>query len=140
MQCHTIVFLPLPIPPENFTGAFMKIAINYQHLAGSHQEAEVEVVRLTDKLERLLKCYEPDLVQLHGVFSHNPHREEHSFSLNLSLPTGTLHAIGTAETARACCKKAFSEIETQVKKHQSLLRHDHEWKRKRARPKVAEAE
>jgi hypothetical protein len=32
----------------------------------------------------------------------------------------------------AGCKKAFSEIELQVKKHQSLLRREHEWKRKRA--------
>ena len=95
--------------------------------------------RSADKLERLLKAYDPDLVQLHGVCSQNPHKEEHSFSLNLSLPTGTLHAIGTAEKVRSCCKQAFSEIETQVKKHQSLLRHDHEWKRKRIRPKAAEA-
>jgi ribosome-associated translation inhibitor RaiA len=117
----------------------MKISINYKHLTGSHEAAEVQTKRSADKLQRLLKAYDPDLVQLHGVFSENPHKEEHSFSLNLSLPTGTLHAVGTAENVRACCKKAFTEIETQVKKHQSLLRHDHEWKRKRLRPKAAEA-
>lgn len=117
----------------------MKLSINFKHLAGSHQEAEVQTKRFTEKLGRLLKVYDPDLVQLHGVFSENSHKQEHSFSLNLSLPTGTLHAVGTAKNIRACCKKAFGEIETQVKKHQSLLRHDHEWKRKRIRPKAAEA-
>jgi len=40
---------------------------------------------------------------------------------------------------RASCKKAFSELEVQVKKHQERLRKDYEWKRKRphARPVAA---
>ena len=51
---------------------------------------------------------------------------------------GLIHNMGTlALTVVVClpvlagCKKAFSEIETQVKKHQSRLRREHEWKRKR---------
>ena len=110
----------------------MKLSISYKHV-DSHETVEAETSRSTKKLERLLKCYEPDLVQLHGVFSKNPHNEEHSFSLNLSLPTGTLHATGTGGNLRASCKKAFSELEVQVKKHQSRLRKDYEWKRKRPR-------
>jgi ribosome-associated translation inhibitor RaiA len=58
-------------------------------------------------------------------------KDEHSCTLNLSLPTGTLHAIGTGANVRAGCKKAFSELEAQVKKHQANLRKDYEWKRKR---------
>ena len=80
----------------------------------------------------MLKSYEPDLVQLHGTFTQNPRKEEHSFSVNLALPTGSLHAIGTAENARSSCKQAFSELEGQLKKHQSILRKDYQWKRKRA--------
>jgi ribosome-associated translation inhibitor RaiA len=110
----------------------MKLSISYKHVE-PHKPAEKEVALYTSKLNRLLKSYEPDLVQLHGVFSKNPHRPELSFSLNLSLPTGTLHATGTGENARASCKQAFSELETQLKKHQSLLRKDYEWKRKRPR-------
>ena len=71
------------------------------------------------------------------MFTKNPHREENSFSLNLSLPTGTLHATGTGENVRASCKQAFTELESQLKKHQSRLRKDYEWKRKRPRPAPA---
>ena len=114
----------------------MKISISYKHI-DAHESVEKQSERHIAKLSRLLKSYEPDLVQLHGVFSKNAHTQEHSFSLNLSLPTGTLHATGIAGTLRASCREAFSELEAQVKKHQSRLRKDYEWKRKRPRPLLA---
>jgi ribosome-associated translation inhibitor RaiA len=107
----------------------MKISISYRH-AKSQVVVEDEIARHAGKLGKLLKTYAPDLVQLHGVFSKNPRREEHTFSLNLSLPTGTLHATGTAAEIRGSCKEAFTELESQVKKHQSRLRRDYIWKRK----------
>jgi ribosomal subunit interface protein len=111
----------------------MKVSISYKHV-DAHETAEKQSERHIAKLGRLLKSYEPDLVQLHGVFSKNAHSEEYTFSVNLSLPTGTLHATGTGDSMRASCKEAFTELETQVKKHQSRLRKDYEWKRKRPRP------
>jgi ribosomal subunit interface protein len=116
----------------------MKLSISYKHVE-SHEAVEKETARSVKKLTQLLKTYEPDLVQLHGVFSRNMHNDEYSFSLNLSLPTGTLHATSTSENIRASCKRAFSELEAQVKKHQSRLRHDYEWKRKRPHPRLAES-
>ncbi len=116
----------------------MKLSISYKHVE-SHDSVEEQTERHRNKLERLLKSYEPDLVQLHGVFSKNPHNQEHSFSLNLSLPTGTLHATGTGGNVRASCKQAFTELEVQVKKHQARLRKDYEWKRKRPRARPIEA-
>jgi ribosome-associated translation inhibitor RaiA len=113
----------------------MKLSISYKN-AEPHKPAEKEVQRYTGKLNRFLKSYDSDLVQLHGVFTKNSRRAELSFSLNLSLPTGTLHATGTGANARASCKQAFSELQTQVKKHQSRLRKDYEWKRKRPRRTV----
>src|SRR5260370_16966794 len=100
----------------------------------AQERGEKQNQRHIQKLSRLLKSYEPDLVQLHGVFSKNPHNQEHSFSLNLSLPTGTLHATGIGDNVRASCKKAFTELEVQVKKHQSRLRKDYECKPKPPRP------
>ena len=114
----------------------MKLSISYKHVE-SQKSVEVDVDRHVDKLNKLLKCYAPDLVQLHGVFAVNPHKEEHSCTLNLSLPTGSLHATGTGKNVRACCKKAFSELESQAKKHQALLRKDYQWKRKRPREREA---
>ena len=116
----------------------MKLSISYKSV-DSRESVEEESERHIGKLNRLLKSYDPDLVQLHGVFSKNPHNQEHSFSLNLSLPTGTLHATGTGENSRASCKKAFTELEVQLKKHQQRLRKDYEWKRKRLRTGAIEA-
>ena len=111
----------------------MKVSISYKHV-DAHETVEKQSERHIAKLGRLLKSYEPDLVQLHGVFSKNAHNQEYTFSVNLSLPTGTLHATGTGDSLRASGKEAFTELEAQVKKHQSRLRKDYEWKRKRPRP------
>ena len=108
----------------------MNVSISYKH-AYSQKAVATEVMRRLDKLGRLLKSYEPDLIQLKGVFSENQRTEEQSLSLTLSLPTGTLRATGNGSNVLAGCKKAFSEIEMQIKKHQALLRREHEWKRKR---------
>jgi ribosomal subunit interface protein len=116
----------------------MNLSISHKH---ADPNVDADTAHAVEKLNRLLKCYEPDLVMLHGVFSQSQHTQDHTFSLNLSLPTGTIHATATAEKVRAACKKAFSELESQVKKHQSLLRHDYEWKRKnRAAMSVRTAE
>jgi len=112
------------------TGATMNVSISYKHV-DSQQAVAIEVSRRLDKIAKLLKSYQPDLVQLHGVFSKSRKTEEQSCSLTLSLPSGTLHATGNGKNVLAGCKKAFGDIEEQIKRHQSLLRREHEWKRKR---------
>src|SRR5260370_19003647 len=86
------------------------------------QSVETEVERHVGKLKKLLQSYSEDLVQLHGAFSKTPRTDQTCFTLNLSLPTGMLHATGTGSTVRTSCKKAFSDLEAQVKKHQAKLR------------------
>ena len=114
----------------------MKINISYRHVE-SPQAVEPALERHVSKIAKLLKSYDPDLVQLHGGFEKQLHRAEYSFSANLSLPTGTLHANGTGPDAATSARKAFVEIEAQIKKHQSRLRKDYEWKRKRGRAEQA---
>jgi ribosome-associated translation inhibitor RaiA len=114
----------------------MKLSINYKHVE-SHKPVELEIERHVVKLQKLLKSYSPDLVQLHGGFSVNPRTQEISCALTLSLPSGTLRVTGVGAAVRASCKKAFSDLEAQVKKHQEKLRKDYEWKRKR-RPSARE--
>jgi ribosome-associated translation inhibitor RaiA len=53
--------------------------------------------------------------------------------VNLTLPTGALHASAAGADVRSSVKAAFAELESQVKKHQEKLRKDYVWKRKRAR-------
>ncbi len=110
----------------------MKLSISYKHVE-AQKPVESEVEHHVGKLQKLLQSYSPDLVQLHGAFSRNLRTDEYTCTLNLSLPTGTMHAIGAGANVRASCKKAFKELEAQVKKHQSKLRKDYEWKRKRPR-------
>jgi ribosome-associated translation inhibitor RaiA len=110
----------------------MKILISHK-LKEWRVPIEEETQRRVMKLEKLLKSYPPDLVQLHGTIEKRSRKEEYVFSLTLYLPTGTLHATGEGDDVRACVKAAFAEIETQLKKHMQLLRKDYEWKRKRPR-------
>jgi ribosome-associated translation inhibitor RaiA len=96
-----------------------------------HTAVDTEFARQLPKIERLLKRYNPDLVQLHGVFDRHPRKAEFSFSLNLSLPTGTIHATGVGPDLRVAIHKVFAEMSTQLKKHQAHLRKDYDWHRAR---------
>jgi len=115
----------------------MKASISYRHVEFP-KPVESAVDRHVRKINTLLKSYAPDLVQLRGHFAKQPRRAEFSFSVNLSLPTGTLHATADGSPDPAvCAREAFAELETQIKKHQSLLRKDFRWKRKRGRAEKA---
>jgi ribosome-associated translation inhibitor RaiA len=112
-------------------GAPMKIT--YRHVeAEYHAIVEHETARHATKLNRILKRYSPDLVLLHGSLEKTPRKTEFNFSLNLSIPTGTLHATGVGADVLGSVKAAFAELEVQVTKHQAKLRKDYVWKRKRA--------
>lgn len=115
----------------------MKVSLSYKDKdVEVHRAVEAEVVRHLPKLQKLLKSYSPDLVQLHGAIEKHPRKIEFGFSLNLSLPTGVLHADGLGPDPRRSVKVAFNDLVTQFKKHQSKLRRDYIWKRKR-RPSLA---
>lgn len=109
----------------------MKISFNYRQ-ADVREDAEKEVDIHARRLEKFLKRFSPDLVQLHGAFERVPHKNSIALSLNLSLPTGTLHATGEAGDAVGSIRVAFSEVLAQLKKHMGKLRKDYQWKRKRA--------
>jgi ribosome-associated translation inhibitor RaiA len=117
---------------SHIQGAPMHIAVSYKAVE-HRQPVEAEIERHRRKLEKLLKVYAPDLVQIRGAFEKHPRRVEYDFSLNLSLPTGTLHATGQGPDVRTSVKQAFADLERQIKKHQGKLRREHQWKRRRAR-------
>lgn len=108
----------------------MKIAVTSKHL-DSRDEVQKEFDRHIPKLQRMLKRYAPDLVQLHGAFEKQSRKQEFIFALNLSLPTGTLHSVGEGSEVRTTVKQAFAELDAQLKKHQELLRKDYHRKRNR---------
>jgi ribosomal subunit interface protein len=115
--------------------------VTFSHIAAEfRQPVEEECARHVEKLERWLKRYAPDLIQLHTALEKLPRKTEYKFSLNLALPTGMLHATGLAGDARTSAKAAFAELEKQLKKHQEKLRKDYIWKRKRGRGVVKPTE
>src|SRR5260370_26668209 len=71
------------------TGATMNVSISYKHVE-AQQAVAAEVMRRLDKLGKLLKSYEPELVQIKGMFSKNNRTEEQWLALTLTLLTGTL--------------------------------------------------
>lgn len=113
----------------------MKLTIRNAHEEW-REPVEKEANRQADKLGKMLKRYAPDLVLLHGDIEKHARKESYTFTVNLSLPTGTLHATGEGADVLASVKTAFAEICAQVKKHQALLRKDYEWKRKRPRARI----
>ncbi len=115
--------------------------VAYSQIDTEFREAvEKECARHVEKLNRILKRYTPDAIQLHVSLEKSPRRIEYNSSLNLTLPTGVLHATGSGGSVRSSAKAAFSEIESQLKKHQQKLRKDYVWKRKRGRGAVKLAE
>lgn len=108
--------------------------ITYGHMeVESRKTVEKDMLHCVEKLQKLLKRYAPDLVHLHTALETIERTTQFCFSLNLVLPTGTLHATSTKGDLRSSAKTAFSELESQVKKHQAKLRKDYEWKRKSGR-------
>src|ERR1700749_4244780 len=99
--------------------------ITYSHMeVHFRKEVEHDLMHGIAKMEKLLKKYDPDLVQLHTSVEKIERTAEFSFALNLTLPTGTLHCVNTSADARSCAKGALAELEAQVKKHQQKLRKD----------------
>jgi len=99
----------------------------------SHNGFERLVTQQCGKMEKLLTAYDPDLVQCHGAVEYHRKKNRYALSVNLVLPTATLHAVHTAKDVHSTVLRAFRELQSQLKKHKSKLRHEHEWKRKRAR-------
>ena len=113
-------------------GAAMKHSISYRNVEASDAMDRV-LSRQLSKINSLLRSYDPDLVQLRGHVERHPRRAEFAFSVNLSLPTGTLHATAASADPELSARETFKELSKQIKKHMSLLRKDFEWKRKRGR-------
>ena len=130
-QCGAVPQFVLHGFPRKFTtGAQMKLSIVFKNVE-RHTPAEKALKRCSEKLSKLLKSYDPDLVQLHCVFSVVPRTKAFALALTLTLPSGAIHAEDESEHLPAACKSTFSDLETQVKKHLAHLRKHYEWKGKR---------
>ncbi len=95
-------------------------------------DIDKEITHQTEKIQKRLQVFRPDLVHLRAVIDQNLAREGTSVSLNLRLPSGQLAAEATAASPAAAIKAAFDELVQQVGRHKEKLRSSHKWRRWRA--------
>ena len=61
----------------------------YSNIEPEHRKViDGEAAHQIEKLNRLLKRYDPDLVELHWSIEKAPRKIEYTCSMNLRLPTG----------------------------------------------------
>lgn len=107
----------------------MNVHISYKISKTSDLEKLIQ--QQTEKLERYLQVFRPQLVHLKGVIEENSVRQGFLVALNLRLPSGQMTSQETSPTAITALKLAFDDIAEQVKKHKDLLRNQHSWPRRR---------
>jgi RNA polymerase sigma factor (sigma-70 family) len=97
-------------------------------------DIEKEISRQTEKIQKRLQVFRPELVHLKAVIDQNSAREGTLVSLNLRLPSGQLAAQAKAPSATSAIKAAFDELIHQIGRHKELLRSSHKWRRWRGGP------
>jgi DNA-directed RNA polymerase specialized sigma24 family protein/ribosome-associated translation inhibitor RaiA len=91
-----------------------------------------EIQHWTEKIQKRLQVFRPDLVHLKGLIEQNTPRTGTVMSLNLRLPSGQMAVQESAVAATAAIKAAFDELLSQIGKHKELLRNSHRWRGRRA--------
>ena len=96
--------------------------VHFSYKISKTPDLEKLITHQTEKLERYLQVFRPELVHLKGIVTENPAPQRVAVSLNLRLPSGQLAAHETGSTEVAAVKAAFSELTEQLKPHKQLLR------------------
>jgi ribosomal subunit interface protein len=104
----------------------MQIHFSYQNVPRTPQIDKIIESHLA-KLDRLLSHFSPDLVHLHGTLESNGTRKNVACSLNLSLPTGQIHARQEGGKLLADLQACFAHLIEQLKKHKQALRREASW-------------
>ena len=91
-------------------------------------DIEKEITHQTEKIQKRLQVFRPDLIHLKAVIEQSSAREGALVSLNLRLPSGQLTAEKKAVSPTAAIKAAFDELVQQIGRHKELLRSSHKWR------------
>ena len=100
----------------------MNVHVSYK--AAKAPEADREFNHHTEKLQKRLQIFRPDLVHLHAIVGPAPVPDGTAVSLNLRLPSGQMAVREHGPTDAAAIKAAFTELLKQITKHKELLRSD----------------
>ena len=110
----------------------MQVHFSYHNVPRTPQMDKVIQTQI-QKLEKLLVRFAPDLVHLHGTLESNGAHQNLVCSLNLSLPTGQLHARQEGSNLLTDLQTCFNHLVEQLKKHKQALRREEAWHRGRAK-------
>lgn len=110
--------------------------VHFSYKIAKSTDLEHLLQQQTDKLNRLLQVFRPELVHLKGSVVENSPHEGFVVSLNLRLPSGQMAAQETSDTVVGAAKTAFAELANQLKKHKELLRNQHNWPRRRGQSRA----
>src|SRR5271163_1620284 len=91
-------------------------------------DIEREISHQTEKIQKRLHVFRPELVHLKITVDQNSARQGTLVSLNLRLPSSQLAAQAKASSATAAIKMAFDELIQQIGRHKELLRASHKWR------------
>jgi RNA polymerase sigma factor (sigma-70 family) len=105
--------------------------VHFSYKIAKTTDLENLLQQQTDKLNRLLRVFRPELVHLKGSIVENSPAEGFGVSLNLRLPSGQMAAHESGGTLIGAVKGAFAELSNQLKKHKDLLRNHHNWPHRR---------
>jgi len=97
----------------------MNLHVSYK--TGKTSEIELEIQNQTQKLERRLQVFNPDLVHLHALLDEE-NGQRPTVSLNLRLPTGQMAVQKSGDSPMAAVKAGFADLLSQVNRHKELLR------------------
>lgn len=84
-----------------------------------------------DRIERLLKRYDPELCELHLTLYYHENRNFWELRAVLYLPTGTLAAHETKGTMHDVINIVADELAREIKRHKELVRKDYLYRRRR---------
>jgi len=110
--------------------ASMNVHISYK--LQRTPDIDKEIHHWTEKVQKRLQVFRPELVHLKGLLEQNAPREGVTVSLNLRLPSGQMAVHESAPSAAAALKAAFDDLLGQVGRHKDLLRNSHSWQRRRS--------
>jgi RNA polymerase sigma factor (sigma-70 family) len=105
--------------------------VHFSYKIAKTTDLENLLQQQTDKLNRLLRVFRPELVHLKGSLVENSPHEGYVVALNLRLPSGQMAAQEKSDTLTGAVKAVFSELANQLKKHKELLRNERNWPRRR---------
>jgi DNA-directed RNA polymerase specialized sigma24 family protein/ribosome-associated translation inhibitor RaiA len=91
-----------------------------------------EIQHWTEKIQKRLQVFRPDLVHLKGLLEQNTAPARTVVSLNLRLPSGQIAVQESAAAAIAAIKAAFDDLLAQIGRHKELLRNSHRWRGRRS--------